>query len=473
MNSKYDVIVIGAGQSGVPLATRMASAGKKTLLIEREHLGGTCVNDGCIPTKTLIASARTAYLARRAADYGVQISGDIRVDMKAVKARKDAAVQESVTGLTKWLSSTPNLSVVFGHARFVSPHAVQVGGVNGLNGLNGDVMEAKQIFINTGARPVVPDWPGLADVPYLTNTSIMALDELPEHLLIVGGSYIGLEFAQMYRRFGARVTVVEQGDRIIAREDAEVSSGVQAILEREGVQFVLGARDMKVALTAFDKDKNDIYFSALVSGKKHELQCSHLLLAVGRKPNSDNLGLDAAGIDINKRGYITVDDELRTNVPSVWAMGDVNGRGAFTHTSYNDYEIIAANLLDNDPRRVCDRIMAYALYIDPPLARIGMSEAEVRASGKPALMGVMQMARVGRARERGETQGFMKVLVDAQTKRILGAALLGIEADEVIHSLLDIMAADGPYTVIQRAMHIHPTVSELVPTLLGSLKPLV
>jgi pyruvate/2-oxoglutarate dehydrogenase complex dihydrolipoamide dehydrogenase (E3) component len=464
MTTKYDVIVIGAGQSGVPLATRMASAGKKTLLIEREHLGGTCVNNGCIPTKTLIASARTAYMARRAADFGVQISGDIRVDMKAVKARKDAVVQESVTGLTKWLSSTPDVSVVFGHARFVSPTSVQV---------NGEVMEAAQIFINTGARPIVPDWPGLADVPYLTNTSMMALDELPEHLLIVGGSYIGLEFAQMYRRFGARVTVVEQGDRIIAREDAEVSSEVQAILEREGVQFVLGARDMEVALTASGEDKKDIHFSALVSGKKQELQCSHLLLAVGRKPNSDDLGLQAAGIDIDKRGYITVDDELRTNVPGVWAMGDVNGRGAFTHTSYNDFEIIAANLLDNDTRQVSDRILAYALYIDPPLARIGMSETEVRASGKPALMGVMQMARVGRARERGETQGFMKVLVDAQTKRILGAALLGIEADEVIHSLLDIMAADVPYTVIQRAMHIHPTVSELVPTLLGSLKPLV
>ncbi len=468
MNTKYDVIVIGAGQSGVPLAKRMASAGKKTLLIEREHLGGTCVNDGCIPTKTLIASARTAYMARRAADYGVQISGDIRVDMKAVKARKDAVVQESVTGLTKWLSSTPDVRVVFGHARFVSPTSVQV---------NGEVMEATQIFINTGARPVVPDWPGLADVPYLTNTSMMALDELPEHLLIVGGSYIGLEFAQMYRRFGARVTVVEQGDRIIAREDAEVSSEVQAILEREGVQFVLGARDMKVAMTAPGNDKNNIHFSALVGGKKHELQCSHLLLAVGRKPNSDDLGLQAAGIDIDKRGYITVDDELRTNVPGVWAMGDVNGRGAFTHTSYNDFEIIAANLLDNDPlrikRQISDRIMAYALYIDPPLARIGMSETEVRASGKPALKGVMQMARVGRARERGETQGFMKVLVDAQTKRILGAALLGIEADEVIHSLLDIMAADVPYTVIQRTMHIHPTVSELVPTLLGGLKPLV
>ncbi len=461
MNKTFDVIVIGAGQSGPSLAARMAGAGKKVLLIEREHLGGTCVNDGCIPTKTLVASARTAYVARRAADYGVQINGDIRVDMKAVKARKDGVVQESVTGLTKWLNNTPNLSVVFGHARFVSPRAVQV---------NGETMEAAQIFINTGGRPVVPDWPGLADLPYLTNTSMMALDVLPEHLLIVGGSYIGLEFAQMYRRFGARVTVVEQGERIVAREDADVSREVQAILEREGVQFVMGVSDMQVALMP---DKKGIEFSATTAGKTHKLQCSHLLVAVGRKPNSDDLGLEAAGIAVDKRGTITVDDELRTNVPGVWAMGDVNGRGAFTHTSYNDYEIIAANLLDNDPRRVSDRITAYALFIDPPLARIGLSEAEVRASGKPALIGVMPMARVGRARERGETQGFMKVLVDAQSKRILGAALLGIEADEVIHAMLDIMAAKAPYTVIQRAMHIHPTVSELIPTLLGSLKPLV
>jgi pyruvate/2-oxoglutarate dehydrogenase complex dihydrolipoamide dehydrogenase (E3) component len=297
----------------------------------------------------------------------------------------------------------------------------------------------------------------------------MALDELPEHLVVVGGSYIGLEFAQMYRRFGARVTVVEYADRIIAREDAEVSSEVQAILEREGVAFILSARDMSAANAA---DSKGIEFTASSQGTKHELRCSHLLFAMGRKPNTDELNLQAAGIVTDTRGYITVDDQLRTNVSGVWAMGDVNGRGAFTHTSYNDYEIIAANLLDNDPRRVTDRISAYALFIDPPLARIGMSEAEVRASGKPALKGVMQMARVGRARERGEIQGFMKVLVDAQTQRILGAALLGIEADEAIHGLLDIMAADAPYTVIQRAVHIHPTVSELIPTLLGSMKPL-
>ncbi len=344
MSQRFDVIVIGAGQAGPSLAARMAAAGKKTLLVEREHLGGTCVNDGCIPTKALVASARTAHVARRAADYGVQIAGEISVDMKAVKARKDAVVQHSVNNLTQWLKGTQGLTLMFGHARFVSPHSIEV---------NGEVIEAAQIFINTGGRPVVPDWPGLKDVPHLTNTSMMALDELPEHLVVVGGSYIGLEFAQMYRRFGARVTVVEYADRIIAREDAEVSSEVQAILEREGIAFILSARDMGAANAVSNQG---IQFTATSQGAKHELHCSHLLFAIGRKPNTEELNLQAAGIITDTRGFITVDDQLRTNIPGVWALGDVNGRGAFTHTSYNDYEIIVANLLDSDPRRVTDRI---------------------------------------------------------------------------------------------------------------------
>jgi pyruvate/2-oxoglutarate dehydrogenase complex dihydrolipoamide dehydrogenase (E3) component len=359
-------------------------------------------------------------------------------------------VAQSIHGLTKWMTGTPNLSVVWGEARFVGPNAVQVGDA---------VLEAPKIFINVGGRPVAPDWPGLADVPYLTNTSMMDLDVLPDHLIVVGGSYIGLEFAQMYRRFGSKVTVLEYADRLIAREDPEVSREVQAILEREGVAFALGVHDGRVSFN--------------VNGASAQTACTHLLMAVGRRPNTDGLGLEAAGIATDKRGFITVDDELRTNVPGVWALGDANGRGAFTHTSYNDGEIVIANLLDSDPRRVSDRINAYALFTDPPLGRIGMTETEVRASGKPALIGVMPMTRVGRAKERGETQGFMKVLVDAQTKKILGAALLCIEGDEIVHSLLDVMAADAPYTVIQRCVHIHPTVSELIPTLLGQLKPLV
>ena len=460
MATSFDAVVIGAGQAGPSLATRLAAAGMKTALIEREHLGGTCVNDGCIPTKTLVASARAAHVARHAADFGVNIGGAISVDMKAVKARKDRVVGQSVEGLRQWLAGTANLSLLWGAARFVAPNAVEVAG---------QVLEAPKIFINVGGRPVLPDWPGLASVPVLTNTSMMDMDTLPRHLLVVGGSYIGLEFAQMYRRFGAEVTVLEYADRLIAREDPEVSREVQAILAREGVNFHLAVRDAKVTAV----DGGDIRVLLTAGGAAHEVQGSHLFAAVGRKPNTDELGLDRAGVTLDARGYITVDDQLRTNVPGIWAMGDVNGKGAFTHTSYNDFEIVVANLFDNDPRRVTDRISAYALFIDPPLGRVGMSEAEVRASGRPALVGVMPMTRVGRAKERGETQGFMKVLVDAQTERILGASLLCIEGDEVVHSLLDLMYAGVSYKVIQRAVHIHPTVSELLPTLMGSLRPLV
>jgi pyruvate/2-oxoglutarate dehydrogenase complex dihydrolipoamide dehydrogenase (E3) component len=467
----YDAVVIGSGQAGPFLAVRLAQAGLKTALVERKHLGGTCVNDGCTPTKTLVASARAAHLVRRAADYGVCVVGPVSVDMKAVKARKDRVVAESVEGLTKWLGGTPNLNVLRGHARFAGPHAVAV---------NGDVIEAPRIFINVGGRAVLPAWQGIAGVPVLTNASMMALDTLPGHLIVAGGSYIGLEFAQMYRRFGSRVTVVEYGERLIAREDLEVSAEVQAILEREGVEFHFSVRAAAVTSGGRDSSSSGIDIGGRDSiriafdsgGNAHELEGSHLLAAVGRRPNTDDLGLDRAGIATDARGCVVVDDELRTSVPGVWALGDANGRGAFTHTSYHDHQIVAANLLENGSRRVTERIPAYALYTDPPLGRVGMSEAEVRADGRPALVGVMPMSRVGRARERGETQGFMKVLVDAQTERILGASLLCIEGDEIVHSLLDAMYAGVSYKVIERAVHIHPTVSELIPTLLGSLTAL-
>ena len=460
MTTPYDAIVIGSGQAGPFLAVRLAQSGMKTVLIEREHLGGTCVNDGCTPTKTLVASARTAHVARRAADYGVNIGGPVSVDMKAVKARKDRVVAQSVEGLTKWIADTANLSLIWGHARFTGPNTVAV---------NGETFDAPKIFINVGSRPTLPTWDGIAGVPVLTNTSMMAVDTLPEHLIVAGGSYIGLEFAQMYRRFGSRVTVVEYGDRLIAREDPDVSREVQAILEREGVNFHFSVQSAKV--TPGDGGRG-VRIALNAGGRAHELAGSHLLAAVGRRPNTDDLGLDKAGTQTDARGFITVDDELRTNVPGVWALGDVNGRGAFTHTSFNDFQIVASNLLDGGRRRVSDRFTAYALFTDPPLGRVGMSEAEVRARGKPALVGVMPMTRVGRAKERGETQGFMKVLVDAESERILGAALLCIEGDEIVHSLLDVMAADASYKVIERAVHIHPTVSELIPTLLGSLVPL-
>jgi pyruvate/2-oxoglutarate dehydrogenase complex dihydrolipoamide dehydrogenase (E3) component len=457
MPQEVDAIVIGAGQAGPPLAARLAGAGRKTLLVEREHLGGTCVNNGCIPTKSLVATARVAHMARRAADFGVT-AGPVSVDMRAVKARKDGIVQESVDGLTDWLTHTDNLTLIWGEARFTGPHDVEIAGTR---------YRAPQIFINTGGRPAVPDWPGIAEMPYLTNVTMMDLDVLPEHLVIVGGSYIGLEFAQMYRRFGARVTILEAASRLIAREDEDICDAVAEILRREDIALHFAVKDLE-----FAKAANGIAIRATASGTALALTASHLLVATGRRPNTDRLGCEVAGIALDEKGYIKVDDQLRTTVEGIWAMGDVTGHPAFTHTSYNDYEIIAANLFDHDPRRVSDRQNAYALYIDPPLGRVGMTEAEVRQSGRPALIATRPMSRVGRARERSETLGFMKVLVDRETERVLGASLLGIEADEVIHLFIDNMAASLPYTAISRTMHIHPTVSELIPTLLQSLKPL-
>ena len=458
MAEQYDAIVIGTGQSGPSLAARFASEGLKTAVLERKLFGGTCVNVGCIPTKTLVASARAAHMARRGGDFGVVIDSLIKVDMKRVKARKDEVVRQSNEGVEQWLKNTANLTVYEGHGRFESANTVRV---------NGDLLEADKIVINVGARAFIPDMPGLRSVDFLTNSGMMEVDYLPEHLVVIGGSYIGLEFAQMYRRFGSRVTVVEMKDRLISRDDEDVSDSVKEILENEDVEVRLNAKCIAV------ESRGDRVAVSLDCGEDpKEVVGSHLLLAVGRRPNTDDLGLDKAGIETNERGFVLVDDELRTNVPHIWATGDVNGRGAFTHTSYNDYEILAANLFDNDPRRVGDRITAYALYIDPPLGRVGMTEAEVRSSGRKALVGKRLMTRVGRAKERGETQGFMKVLIDAETSKILGAAILGIGGDEIIHSMLDVMYADAPYTVIQRAVHIHPTVTELIPTMLGELKPL-
>ena len=458
MAKKYDAIVIGTGQSGPSMAARLTGEGLKTAVIERKLFGGTCVNVGCIPTKALVASARAAHMARRSDDFGVVIDGSVNVDMRRVKVRKDAIVRQSSEGVTAWLRNMPHCTVYEGHARFEDSHTVRV---------NGERLEAGRIFINTGARAFIPAIPGLDEIDYLTNSSMMELDSLPEHLVIVGGSYIGLEFAQMYRRFGSLVTVVEMQDRLIARDDDDVSEAVREVMRGEGIEVRLGARCIAVK-----KRDRGISIQAECDTGAPEVAGSHLLVAVGRTPNTDALGLEEAGIETDRRGFIVVDDQLRTSVPNVWALGDVNGRGAFTHTSYNDFEIVAANLFDGDDRSVNDRITAYGLYIDPPLGRAGMTEREVRASGRPALMGKMTMARVGRARERSETQGFMKILVDAATERILGAAILGIGGDEVIHSILDTMYADAPYQTIQRAMHVHPTVTELIPTMLGDLKPL-
>ena len=436
----------------------MSKEGLNAAIIERKLFGGTCVNVGCIPTKTLVASARAAYMARRGSEFGVMIDGDIGVDMERVKARKDGVVRQSNQGVTNWMKNTPNLTVYEGHARFETANAVSV---------DGQLLEADKIFINVGGRALVPPMPGLDEVDYLTNSSIMEVDFLPGHLLIVGGSYIGLEFAQMYRRFGSRVTVFDRNQRLIKREDEDISDAIRETLEGEGLGVRLGAECMSI-----QKHDHGVAINVACDQGDPDVVGSHLLMAVGRRPNTDDLGLEKAGIDTDRHGYIVVDDELRTRVDGVWAIGDVNGRGAFTHTSYNDYEIVAANLFDHDPRRVQDRILCYGLFVDPPLGRVGMTEAQARESGRAVLIGKMMMTRVGRARERSETLGFMKVLIDADTKRILGAAIFGIGGDEIIHSILDLMYADAPYTVMQRAVHIHPTVTELLPTLLADLRPL-
>ena len=455
MNKRFDAIVVGAGQAGPSLAGRLTGNGHTVAVVERKHVGGTCVNTGCVPTKTLVASAHAAHTARRGPDYGVA-TGSVTVAMEKVKARKDGIVLDDRVGLESWLDGMDGCTVIRGHARFEDPNTLHV---------NGDLISADRIFLNVGARAVVPDIPGLNHVDYMTNVSILELDCLPEHLVIIGGGYIALEFAQMYRRFGADVTVIERGSRLAAREDADVSEAIQAILEGEGIAIELGADDIRVA-------KHDRGIAVTPRAGAGAIVGSHLLMAVGRRPNTDDLGLDRAGVDIDKRGYIVVDDHLRTNVEHIWAMGDCNGRGAFTHTSYNDYEIVAANLLDHDPRRVSDRISAYALYIDPPLGRAGQTVTQVRESGRRALVGFRPMTRVSRAVEKGETQGFMKILVDVGNKRILGASILGVGGDEVIHSILDVMSAKAPYDTLARTMHIHPTVSELVPTMLQEMTPL-
>jgi pyruvate/2-oxoglutarate dehydrogenase complex dihydrolipoamide dehydrogenase (E3) component len=455
----YDAIIIGTGQAGPALAGRLTAAGMTVAIIERDKFGGTCVNTGCIPTKTMVASAYAAHFARRGAEYGFVTGGDVRVDMKRVKARKDEISGRSNKSVEQWLRGMKNCTVIQGHARFQSPRTVAV---------NDQVLQAEKIFINVGGRATIPDMPGVADTPFLTNSSMMDVDFVPEHLIVVGGSYVGLEFAQMYRRFGSDVTIVEMGPRLCGREDEDISHALREIVEGEGIRVRLSAK----CITLTRHDKGVTVGVDCAEAPPKELG-SHVLLAVGRTPNTSDLGVDRAGLATDERGYITVDDQLQSNVPGIWALGDCNGRGAFTHTSYNDYEIVADNLLNGDHRRVSDRIQAYALYTDPPLGRCGMTDADVRKSGRPALAVKWPMSRVGRAIEKGETQGFIKITVDAETKQILGAAILGTGGDEVIHVLLDIMYAKAPYTVIQRAMHIHPTVAEFLPTVLGKLEPFV
>lgn len=458
MAKQFDAIIIGTGQAGPALANRMNREGMRVAVLERKLVGGTCVNVGCVPTKALVASARAAYVARRAGEFGVNVGGPVTVDMAVVKERMKRISGESNKGVTGWLEGMDNVTLIRGHARFESASTVRVGD---------ELLQSDKIFLNVGGRARAPSIPGLSDVDYLTNSSMMELDSLPKHLVVVGGGYIGLEFAQMYRRFGSAVTLVEMGPRVIGREDEEVSNAVQKLLEKEGVVLRLDAECVELR-------KEGSGFAVRVSCKAGDPDVvgSHLLLAVGRAPNTHEIDAEKAGLELDNRGYVTVDDQLRTNVPGIWALGDCNRRGAFTHTAYNDYEIAAANLFDDDPRRVSDRIQASGLFVDPPLGRIGMSEREARESGRRVLVGRRPMSRVGRARERSETDGFIKILVDAENKQILGATILGIGGDEVVQVLLPVMYAKAPYTVISRAVHIHPTVAELLPTVLQDLKPL-
>jgi pyruvate/2-oxoglutarate dehydrogenase complex dihydrolipoamide dehydrogenase (E3) component len=455
----YDAIIIGAGQAGPSLAARLASEGQHVAIIERHLFGGTCVNTGCIPTKTLVASARVAHMARRGTEFGINLDdADVTVDMKKVKARKDGIVEQSNKGVTEWMKGMDNVDVYEGHGHFESADTVLV---------NDKSLVSNNIFINVGARARIPAMPGLDKIQYFTNTTIMNVDYLPKHLIIIGGSYIGLEFAQMYRRFGSRVTVVEMSDRLIPREDEDVSQAVHEILQNEGINIELNAE-----CTSFTSDFNKVGVSLSCNDDRNEVTGSHVLLAVGREPNTHDLGLEKVGVEVNERGLVNVNDQLQTNIPGIWALGECNGKGAFTHTSYNDYEIVADQLLGSGSRRVSDRIPCYGLFIDPPLGRVGMTEQQVRETGKQALAGKMKMSRIGRARERGETQGFMKVLIDADSKQFLGASILGIGGDEIIHLFLDAMYGKQSYEVIMNAMHIHPTVSELIPTMLQDLHPL-
>ncbi|MDQ0998026.1 pyruvate/2-oxoglutarate dehydrogenase complex dihydrolipoamide dehydrogenase (E3) component [Phyllobacterium ifriqiyense] len=457
MSNSFDAIIIGAGQAGPALAGRLTSAGRKVLLIERKLFGGTCVNTGCMPTKALVASAYAAHLARRGADFGVTIDTPIRINMKRIWQRADTVSSTARNNIESWLKGMDNCTIVQGHAKFIGPHEIVVGG---------ETYTAPQIFINTGGRAVIPDMPGIDEIDYLTNTGILQLDTLPEHLVVIGGSYIGLEFAQMYRRFGAKVTIVEKGPRLVSREDEDVSEAIRQIIEAEGIECRLNAECI-----SFKRHAKGAQVSVDCSSGAPAIVGSHVLLAIGRLPNTDDLDVEKAGIEMDERGYIKVHDDLSTSADGIWALGDCNGRGAFTHTSYNDFEIVAANLLDGEDRKVSARIPGYALYIDPPLGRVGLNETQARKSGRPLLISKRPMTRVGRAIEKDETKGFMKVIVDAETKKILGAAILGTGGDEAIHGILDMMNADVDYGKLQWAVPIHPTVSELIPTLLGDLKP--
>lgn len=456
MSKTFDAIIIGAGQAGPFLATRLAAAGRRVALIERKFLGGTCVNTGCTPTKAMVACAKVAHTAREAARFGVHVETDIRVSLAEVKSRADKIIQNSRESLGTMLANA-GCTVVYGHARFVSAHEIQVGE---------EIFRGEQIFINVGSRAAIPQLPGLQAVDYLTNASLLELTELPGHLVVVGGGAVGVEFAQMFWRFGCEVTLLEMKSNLMHREDSAASGLIAELLLSEGIRLRLGAECI-----SFSKDVGGVCVHVDCKEGDAEVHGSHVLLAMGRVPNTNDLVLEAADVQLDSAGYIPVDEQLRTNVSHIWALGDCNRRGGFTHTAYNDYEIVAANLLDGKDRRVSDRIPARTTYTDPPLAQVGMTEEEARATGRDLLIATRPMRSVGRAIEKGETFGLMKAIVDSQTELILGAMIFGVGGDEAIHCILDVMYSGRSYTTLTSAVHIHPTVAELIPTLFESLQP--
>ncbi len=451
----FDAIIIGSGQAGTPLVFKLASQGQKVAFIEKEHFGGTCLNVGCTPTKTYVASARRMWDAQHGEELGIEIPVGAKANLQKIKARKDVLIKKSVDGIAQGVEKNENITFFKGEARFEDKKIVAV---------NNELLTADEIYINVGGSAFVPN--GYEDIPYLTNQSILELEELPEHLVVIGGSYIGLEFGQMFARLGSKVTIIEQGNSIIGREDEETSQTIQQIMEEEDVDFRLGAECL-----AANKNGNG-GISARINCSKDgmiEIKGSHLLLAVGRRPNTSNLQLEKTGVKTNDRGFIEVNDYLETNVKGIYALGDCNGKGSFTHTAYNDYEIIAENKFEGKNRKVSDRITTYGLYVDPPLGRVGITKKEALQKGLDVLIGHRPFSRIARAKEKGETKGYMSVVVDAKTKKILGATVLGIGGDEIISGIINIMNADKSYEVIRDSVQPHPTVSELIPTMLESL----
>jgi pyruvate/2-oxoglutarate dehydrogenase complex dihydrolipoamide dehydrogenase (E3) component len=453
---KYDAVIIGTGQAGPPLAAKLAGNGIKTAIIEKDTYGGTCVNVGCTPTKAYVASARRAWAAKNSAELGVSVQGDVQINLKKIKARKDKIVEESREGLKDFLHGQENLDTYHGKAVFTGPKTLEVAG---------NTLEADQIFINVGAKPRIPD--GFDKVDYLTNASILELKEIPDHLIIVGGGYIGLEFGQMFSRFGSEVTIIEKGNKLLKKEDNDIAQAITQIIKSEGINLRLNAECVSGL-----EENGQVTVDLDCDEDVNRVSGSHLLMAAGRVPATDSLGLEHTEITVDDRGYISVNDHLETTVENVFALGDCNGEGAFTHTAYNDYQIVSSYLFDDGERTLNNRYTCYAAYIDPPLARVGLNEAQVKEKGINAKMATRPMTRVARAKEKGETQGLMKIIVEAETDKILGATFLGTGADEYIHSIIDLMYAGAPYTVIRDAVHIHPTVSELIPTMLEQLEPL-